>query len=151
MANKTVNPLNHLTAEQIEEAGRVKPFTFHRKATEQTELPGGAVMSFVGKASDVSSGARQIFEILEWDDLRRSNVGDSDTPELEQQPVLTPYSRGVLMRFASTSLELLEAECDSMRTWAFECHTPEGRLERYEQALSCLKAHRQRIPSAETD
>lgn len=84
MAIETVNPLNCSTAEQIEEAGRVKPFYFHRKETEKTELPGSTVMNFVGKVTDVSAGTKQILEMLNWDEMRRSQVNDSDTPELEK-------------------------------------------------------------------
>lgn len=143
MAEDTVN---QLTAKEIEEAGRVKPYTFHRAETENINLPGSSVMSFIGRVSDVSNGVEQVLELLMWDEKRRNNVDESDRPELEQQPVLTAYNRGALMRFACTSLDMLDRECDRMREWAFEYHTPEGRIERYEQALCSLKSHRQPVP-----
>lgn len=144
MATDTVN---QLTAEQIEKAGRVKPFVFHREETENTNLPGSAAMRFVGTASDVSNGVQEILDLLMWDEKRRNDVDESETPEQEQQPVLTPYNRSVLMRLARTSLEMLNRDCDYFREWAYEQHTPEGRVERYETALHSLKLHRQPVPA----
>lgn len=141
--------LNQPTAEKIEKAGRVKRYDYHREETENTNLPGSAVMKFTGKAADVSNGVKEVLELLMWDSLRREGVEGSDTPELEVQPVLTPYNRGVLMEFARTSLEMLHAECEHMQQWAYERHTPEGRIDSYRQAMFRLKVHGQLLPTTD--
>ena len=127
--------------------GSTEVAAYHREEAENTNLPGGAVMRFTAMAADVTNGAKEILELLMWDSLRREGVEGSDTPELEQQPVLTPYSRGVLMQFARASLDMLNRESERMQEWAFEYHTPEGRSERYRQALHSLKSHRQPVPA----
>lgn len=144
MANDTVN---QLTAEQMEKAGRVKRYDYHREEAKNTNLPGSSVMRFTSRAADVTNGAREILELLMWDSLRREGVEGSDTPELEAQPVLTPYNRGVLMEFARTSLEMLHGECEYMQKWAYECYTPEGRIDSYRKAMFSLKSHGQPVPT----
>ena len=141
------NTLNQLTAEQIAKAGRIKRYNYHREEAEKTNLPGGEVMRFTGKVADVSNGVKEVLELLMWDTLRRKDVEWSDAPEHEDQPVLTSYSRGVLTEFARTSLEMLHRDCEHMQQWAYECHTPEGRNDRYKKALFSLKANGQPVPT----
>jgi hypothetical protein len=60
------------------------------------------------------------------------SAGDGDSPN--NRPVLNDYHRETLQSLAIVNLETISSECADFRQWAFDNHTEEGRLEKFEQA-----------------
>jgi hypothetical protein len=106
-----------------------EPFVFSQNAIDQVKLPGLAVMRLVDLTHDVALGAKTLVELIEWSELIEQNLEDSDTPETDPRPVLSPGAKANLQRMVTASLTMLIAECESesTRKWAYEIHTPEGR------------------------
>lgn len=96
-------------------------FQWHREETENTMLPGGAVMRFASAAQDLSLGAQTILEILERDSLAEEH-GD--------RKILNNCDAGRLQRMVISSLRMLGDECEEIMEWAYEHHTPEGKAEK---------------------
>jgi hypothetical protein len=111
-----------------------EPIVFSQKETDHVLLPGMAVMQLVDLTQDVALGAKTLVELIEWSELIEERLDDSDTPETDPQPVLSPGVRANLQRMVTASLTMLIAECESARKWAYEYHTPEGRREAAEYA-----------------
>ncbi|TAK82807.1 MAG: hypothetical protein EPO12_06700 [Aquabacterium sp.] len=108
------------------------PFRWHRDEVEKVSLPGAVVMDFAGLARDVAYGVQTLLELLETNELRKSNM---------EAPLMNACDAGNLERLAITSLKVLGDSAEKLQTWAFKCHTPEGRAEEARDlALSCRKA-----------
>lgn len=108
-----------------------------RDEVEGARLPGGAVRSFADDVRDITSGARTILQLIEWDDLQED---DHETdPDAHPAPVLGAYHRNALLRLVATNMDMLSQRADNINKWAFEQHTPEGKTEVLADAMRTVR------------
>lgn len=128
---------------QTQETGQgPKPREFQavrlsRDEVDQASLPGSAVRKFADHVFDLSAGAASILRLIEWDEQREDD--HKADPEEYPAQVLGVYHRNVLLRLVATNMEMLCHRAESLNKWAFEQHTPEGKVEVLADAMRTVK------------
>lgn len=109
-----------------------EPYVFSRQEVNNAHLPGRAVMNFVNLTHDIVAGAKVVADLLEWDDGRE---------DFCEQRLLSSNDRSKMRRLTSASLGLLLEECYTMRDWAYENHTEQGRKDVHDREMINVARH----------
>lgn len=115
-----------------------KPFAYGRSEVDHAALPGGTVQRFANLVEAIAMGSQSIMELIEWDVMRED---DHETDPECPPPVLNNFHRGTLMRMVRANMGVLCGEAESIKTWAFEQHTPEGKAEALADAMRTVQHH----------